>query len=152
MPDDSVLPSRTPPEHVNRTTRRGADQYVLACNARRDASDIMFAQIEYLEQRNRRARADVKWKLEHASKRTSRWVHSVLTIATYVLVGMAGLTGWMLSPSSRSFRIGLVEGNYHYMPPTMIWSKPHFLTSDMTQHEIDSLIAHAAMHMGENVK
>jgi len=32
--------TRTPPEHVNRTTRRGADQYVLACNARRECGHV----------------------------------------------------------------------------------------------------------------
>ena len=40
---------REPPERDNRTTQSGADQYVLACNSRRDADSATFSLIERLE-------------------------------------------------------------------------------------------------------
>lgn len=134
--------TRTPPEHVNRTTRRGADQYVLACNARRDADEITFHTLERLEQENRRLRADVKWKLEHASTRTANWVRSRVIILGCVLAGIAALTGWMFTPNGRMGRVTFVQRFYASSEaPSYTWSRTHLITSDMTQHEIDSLLA-----------
>ena len=112
MDDHALAASRTPPEHITRTTRHGADQYVLACSARRDADAITFHSLEGLEEENRRLRSDVQWKLEHASTRTANWVRSRVTIAGCVLAGIAALTGWMFSPSSRVFRVNMVQGYY----------------------------------------
>jgi hypothetical protein len=152
--DDHVLAaSRTPPEHVNRTTRRGADQYVLACNARRDADEIMFHTIERLEQENRRLRSEVKWKLEHASTRTANWVRSRVFILGCLLAGIAVLTGWMFTPNGRVGRVALVQSFYASSEArSNTWSRTHLITSDMTQHEIDSLVAYMAALDAKRVK
>jgi len=142
MDDHALAASRTPPEHVNRTTRHGADQYVLACNARRDADEITFHTLERLEQENRRLRSDVKWKLEHASTRTANWVRSRVIILGCVLAGIAALTGWMFTPNGRMGRVTFVQRFYASSEaPSYTWSRTHLITSDMTQHEIDSLVA-----------
>jgi hypothetical protein len=141
MHDNAPTASRTPPEHVNRTTRHGADQYVLACNARRDADDITFSNLERLEQEIHRLRSEVKWKREHASTRTRRWVRSKLIIVACVFAGAAAITGWMFSPNGRLARVSFIEGSNSGQEPAAIWTTKHFATSDMTQHEIDSLVA-----------
>jgi hypothetical protein len=141
MEDPGLAARRTPPEQVNRTTRHGADQYVLACNARRDADENTFKSLERLEQENRRLRSEVKWKLEHASTRTGRWVRSRLIILACMLAGIATLTGWMFGPNSRAYRISLVEGYAAPIGGRTNWNERHFLTSDMTQHEIEAQVA-----------
>src|SRR5690349_19326125 len=104
---DPLLTSHRPsPEHVDRTTRLGADQYVLACNARRDADDFTFQHLERLERENQQLRAAVQWKLAHASTRTSRWVWTRVVIAACLLAGLAGIGGWMLTPNGHEFRRG----------------------------------------------
>ena len=133
MDDHALAASRTPPEHITRTTRHGADQYVLACSARRDADAITFDTLERLEQENRLLRSEVQWKLEHASIRTANWVRSRVIIAGCVLAGIAALT---------VVRVSMVQGFYRSsQAPSYTWSRSHILTSDMTQHEIDSLLA-----------
>lgn len=141
MEDSGRATRRTPPEQVNRTTRHGADQYVLACNARRDADETTFNSLERLEQENRRLRSEVKWKLEHASTRTGRWVRSRLIILASVLVGIAAQTGWMFGPNSRAFRISIVEGYASPIGGRTNWNDRHFLTFDMTQQEIEAQVA-----------
>lgn len=152
MQDPTGAAGRTPPEHVNRTTRHGADQYVLACNARRDADETTFSNLERLEQENGRLRSEVKWKLEHASTRTGNWVRSRLIIVACVLAGVAALTGWTFTPNGRHYRIGMVQGYYHDQEPAVIWKTTHFMTSDMTQGEIDALVARVAAHDAQEVK
>ncbi len=101
---------RAPPEHVDRATRLGADQYVLACNARRDADDFTFEHLERLERENHQLRAEVQWKLAHASTRTSRWVWTRVIVATCLLAGLAGIGGWLLTPNGHELRRGVTEG------------------------------------------
>ncbi len=113
-----------------------------ACTARRDADTTTFPNIERLEQENQRLRAEVKWKLEHASMRTGTWVRSRVTILVWVLAGMAGFTGWLFTPNGRVARVSGVGGFYAgYEPPSVTWNHKHFMTSDMSQHDIDSLRA-----------
>ena len=147
MDDHAPTAGRTPPEHVNRTTRRGADQYVLACNARRDAGDITFSNLEPREREIQRLRSDVTWKREHASTRTGNWVRSRVIILMCVFAGIAATAGWMFTPNGRYARIGMVRGygGAFHAPPADLWKTTHFITSDMTQHEIDSLAAMMAL-------
>lgn len=110
MRPDSVAPHRPPPDPIDRTTRLGADQYVLACNARRDASDLAFNQILLLEHENARLRAEVEWKVAHASTRTGIWVWGRVIVVTCILAGLAGIGGWMFTSNGREFRSGVAEG------------------------------------------
>lgn len=112
MRDPTITANRPLPERIDRTTRAGADQYVLACNARRDADDLTFANLERLERENHQLRAEVQWKLEHASTRTSRWVWSRVMIVAWLLVGLAGIGMWTYTPNGRAFRSGLAEGHH----------------------------------------
>ena len=116
MRDPTVTANRPLPERIDRTTRAGADQYVLACNARRDADELTFANLERLERENHQLRAEVQWKLAHASTRTSRWVWSRVIIVACLLVGLTGIAMWTYTPNGRAFRSGLANG-YHSATP-----------------------------------
>lgn len=56
MRDPTIAANRSLPERIERTTSAGADQCVLACNARRDADELTFANLERLEHDNHQLR------------------------------------------------------------------------------------------------
>lgn len=113
MPDHGLAASRTPPERINRTTRRRTDQYVLACNTRRDAGDETFAIIELVEQQNRELRAELGQKRELASTRRGLLARSRGTIAACILVGIAVVSGWAFTPDGRTARVVAVDAMVH---------------------------------------
>ena len=142
MPHHGLAASRTPPEHVNRTTRLGADQYVLACNARRDAGDLTFAQIELLERKNHELRTELRHELEHASARPEGFARRRMTVLACVIAGMAAVSGWMFTPNGREVRVVLVEAYYlGTIPRDEVWKTRHLITFDMTQAKIDAVNA-----------
>ena len=131
-----------PPNH-HRTTSDGADQFVLACNARRDTGDLTFENLLRLEREIDTFRADIPWKRQNASTRTGRWIVSKAMLFTYVVAALllAGL-GLRFTESGRAARVALVRGEWKGEGKVgSPWAQPHFLTSDMTRHEIDSLNA-----------
>ncbi|MEP6619136.1 MAG: hypothetical protein ABJE47_07475 [bacterium] len=130
---------------MSRTTRLGADQYVLACSVRVEADDIAFANIERMEQDNQRLRADVLWRRDHGVMRTGNWVRGRVGVLVLVLAGIAGAAGWIFTPNGRELRVGIVQGEVDASAnPVEARKAPHFITSDMTQREIDSIVAHVA--------
>jgi hypothetical protein len=155
MTDSDILRSARPaPEPVNRTTKRGADQYVLACNARRDASDLTFVNILRIEEDNRKQRAELAWKRQHAATRTRRWVRSRLVLVTYVFAVIAWAGGWFFSANGKEARVGMVSGwaEPRGEDPSDTFSKPHWLLAGMSRHEIDSLAAAGVRHRAQMVR
>jgi hypothetical protein len=129
------------PPNDHRTTPDGADQFVLACNARREAGELTFENVERLEREIDTFRADISWKQQNASTRTGRWVVSKAMIFTSVVAALllAGL-GLRFTDNGRAARIGFVQGQWEGDGKVgSPWVQPHFLVSDMTRHEIDSL-------------
>ncbi len=142
MLDPARIAARVAPDLVNRRTRRGEDQYVLACNVRRTASDIAFSHIAQLELENRALRSELGWQEQNRPTRRSRWLQSRLIVAACVLTGLGLFAGAVFSPAGKRARVGLLVGHYdrRRIPP-VAWQGKHFLTSDMPQHEVDSLAA-----------
>ena len=139
MPDLVVGEYREPPERVNRTTRSGADQYVLACNARRDADAATFSHIERLERENSELRREVAWKRKHASSFTGKWFGGRLVLSLYIIAIATSFGFWLFTPDGRTFRVAFGVGSIDVKGGARV--ERSFLTSDMTQHEIDSIAA-----------
>ena len=139
MPDHVPAEHREPPERVNRTTRSGADQYVLACNSRRDADAPTFSLIERLERENSELRREVAWKRTHGSSFTAKWLGGGLVLSLYV-IAIATLFGvWLFTPDGRTFRVAFGVGSIDVKGGARV--ERSFITLDMTQHEIDSIAA-----------
>ena len=139
MPDLVAGEYREPPERVNRITRSGADQYVLACNARRDAGPASLAIILKLERGNSELRRELAWTQVHGASFTARWIGGRLVLSLYVVAIAASLGFWLFSPNGRSFRVSLAAGAGDVHPGTGASVERGFVTQDMTQHEIDSI-------------
>ncbi len=129
---------RAPPERINRTTRSGADQYVLACNARREATPITFALIERLEGRNSALRREVAWKQKHASSFTAQWLGSWVVRSLFVIVIATMFGFWLCTPNGRMARVSYGFGYNEVQGGARV--ERSFITSDMTQREIDSIV------------
>ena len=97
-------------------------------------------------------RAELTWQREHASTRTEKWVRSKVSIAVMVLASMAGVYGWMFTPNGKVFRVHTVIGNNEAADTKDIWKRPHFMTSDMSQAEIDAIVADIAAQLARGVK
>jgi hypothetical protein len=143
MTEPGPIERRPMPPNHHRITSDGADQFVLACNARRDAGELTFENLLRLEREIDTLRADIAWKQQNASTRSGRWVVSKAMIFTYVVAALvlAGV-GLRFTESGRAARIGFVKGQWKgEWKVGSPWVQPHFLLSDMTRHEIDSLNA-----------
>ncbi|MEP6621854.1 MAG: hypothetical protein ABJE47_21200 [bacterium] len=149
---EPAQPTRRPPQHGNRTTPRGADQYVLACNARRDADDDAFAGILLLEQQVEQLRAELAWQQEHAATRTGKWVRSKTSIAAMVFATITWVMGWMFTPNGKAMRVQTVVGSAYRANAHDIWKTPHFMTQDLSQTEIDSIVARLVEYVPQKVK
>ena len=139
MPDHVPAEHREPPERVNRTTRSGADQYVLACNARRDADAATFSHIGRLERESSELRRDVAWKRKHGSSFTAKWLGGRLVLSLYVIAITTSFGFWLFTPDGRTFRVAFGVGSIDVKGGARV--ERSFITSDMTQHEIDSIAA-----------
>ncbi|MES2177949.1 MAG: hypothetical protein V4550_08765 [Gemmatimonadota bacterium] len=143
MLDPARNAARDAPDLVNRRTRRGEDQHVLACNVRRTAGDIAFRHIEQIEQQNRELRSELAWQKQNRPTRRLRWLRSRLTVTVCLLAVVGLLVGAVFSPSGKRARVGLLVGYYddRGIPP-VTWQGKHLLTSDMPRREVDSLAAY----------
>ena len=139
MPDHVPAEHREPPERVNRTTRSSADQHVLACNARRDADAATFSHIERLERESSELRRDVAWKRKHGSSFTAKWLGGRLVLSLYVIAIATSFGFWLFTPDGRTFRVAFGVGAIDVKGGARV--ERSFITSDMTQHEIDSIAA-----------
>ena len=149
MMEPDLIERRPMPPNHHRTTADGADQYVLACNARRDAGDLTFENLLRLERENDALRAEITWKQQNASTRNSRWVVSRAMIVSCVAAALVlAALGLRFTENGRAVRIGFVQGWYAPMGVSP-WLKPHLLTADMTQRDIDSL---NAVWMGQRAR
>ncbi|CAN5863988.1 hypothetical protein BH11GEM1_BH11GEM1_20470 [soil metagenome] len=144
MNDDVLSRHRPPAEPVSRITRLGADQYVLACNARREAGDVTFADIVELERANSELRRELAWKRDHGSTFTGRWIRTRLLNLLTVLAILAMFASWLRTADGKSFRVASLVGSADGQCTTSPCSstiRGNVLTSDMTQHEVDSIVA-----------
>jgi len=141
VPEHLPTQHREPPERIERTTRSGADQYVLACNARRSADADTFHQILQLEQENSELRREVAWKKQHASSLTAKWLGGWTVVSLYVIAAASALGFWLLSPDGRVFRVAAGVGYSDTRPLSDARIERGFFTRDMSQHEIDSIAA-----------
>ena len=139
MPDQLPAEHREPPERVNRTTRSGEDLYVLACNARRTASPKMLLLIEQLERENNELRRELEWKQKHGSRFTAQWFGGRLVLSLYVIAIAIWFGFWLFTPNGRTFRIALGAASKAMTGGARL--ERSFITSDMTQLEIDSIAA-----------
>lgn len=134
--------ARALPEPINRTTRRGGDQYVLGCSVRQFADDISFANIERIENDNSALRKELAWKLERGTKRNRKWVRSRMLIVAYLLVVGSAYAGWLFSSNGRVARVAFLRGYSESLSgPVSLIREEQPLLRDIPQRDIDSLVA-----------
>ncbi|MES2177199.1 MAG: hypothetical protein V4550_04980 [Gemmatimonadota bacterium] len=103
---------RAPPEETWRITASGADQYVLACTARRDARDDTFDEVLLYEAEIRELRKQLAWAESHSVTRTARYIRSRLYIMANVIATALAIIFWFqLNPTGRLFRVLLVKAS-----------------------------------------
>ena len=123
-------------------THLGADQYVLACNARREAGDVTFALIVELERSISELRREHAWKREHGSTFTGPWIRSRLLTLLTVLAILATFRSWLRTADGKSFRVASLIGSADARCSTSGCASTmerNVLTMGMTQHEVDSI-------------
>ena len=113
--------------------------YVLACNARRTASPKTLLLIEQLERENNELRRELEWKQKHGSRFTAQWFGGRLVLSLYVIAIAIWFGFWLFTPNGRTFRIALGAASKAVTGGARL--ERSFITSDMTQLEIDSIAA-----------
>ena len=113
--------------------------YVLACNARRTASPKMLLLIEQLERENNELRRELEWKQKHGSRFTAQWFGGRVVLSLYVIAIAIWFGFWLFTPNGRTFRIAVGAASKAVTGGAR--RERSFITSDMTQLEIDSIAA-----------
>ena len=134
------------PVRRNAHTPAGEDVYVLACNARRDATDEAYKGILNLQDEVEALHADVGWWQTRALIRTVRWIPSVMMLLIVASAAIISSVVWVrYTDGGRVARIAIVEGHWTAKPGAVSpWDQPHWITSDMSRTQIEELSARSA--------
>ena len=142
MTSHRITAHRAAPEEIRRTTANGSDQFVLACTARRDASDVTFRQIELYERQNSALRKELAWAESHSRTRTARYIRSRIFIVGCVTATVLAFLGWsLLGIQGKALRVAWVFAWQTQMNPKIrridggAW-----LIRDMPQTLVDSIV------------
>ena len=84
-------------------------------------------------------RREVAWKRKHGSSFTAKWLGGRLVLSLYVIAIATSFGFWLFTPDGRTFRVAVGVGSIDVKGGTRV--ERSFITSDMTQHEIDSIAA-----------
>gem|GEM_PF-4740390 len=95
--------------------------------------------IEQLERENNELRRELEWKQKHGSRFTAQWFGGRVVLSLYVIAIAIWFGFWLFTPNGRTFRIALVAASKAVTGGARL--ERSFITSDMTQLEIDSIAA-----------